>query len=190
MKILLTLVLVGSLAFVREANAQFLTGSLTASSDFNGASFTSSSLSLVNSNTIDSDSGSFGILVPPNSLLMASVNTISGLSTSPLADSINNLFVFSYPLGGSASTTPPNRFDFNLAAIAENSDNGTTAEFTGTGTIIDTTGAFQDTPGQFIVNFSNSSFYTITLETVPEPATASLAVAGLLGALVLRRRKG
>src|SRR5579859_2757962 len=139
--------------FCKGGNAQFLTGSLTASSDFNGASFTSSSLSLVNSNTIDSDSGSFGILVPPNSLLMASVNTpgntISGLSTSPLADSINNLFVFSYPLGGSASTTPPNRFDFNLAAIAENSDNGTTAEFTGTGTIIDTTGAFQDTPGQF-----------------------------------------
>jgi PEP-CTERM motif len=193
MKIVLALIL--SLALAWRTKAQSLTGSLSASDVGTFASFTSSSVTLVHSNIINFDSGSFGTSVPTNSLLTVPSGffstTINGLSSTPLSDSINNFFVFSSPLGGfGGSTTPANRFDFDLATITENSDNGTTATFSGTGTIVDTTGAFQDTPGQFTVDFLSPGQYTLTLEAVPEPATISVAVTGLLGAWALRRRKG
>jgi hypothetical protein len=193
MKIVLSLIL--SLALAWETKAQFLTGSLTASSDFNGASATSSSITLVTSNTIDFDSGGFAASVPTNSLLMVRGDlTISGLSTTPLSDSINDFFVFSYPAPGvGIGTTPFNRFDFDLSSITETSYTGganNTATFSGTGTIVDTTGAFQDTSAEFTVDFEHPSQYLITLEAVPEPATISLVTTGLLAAFALRRRKG
>jgi hypothetical protein len=132
-------------------------------------------------------------LVPSNSLLFAySSSSISGLSSTPTALSINNFLIFSYPEPGfGVSTTPVNRFDFNLSSIAEtytgNADD--TAVITGTGTIVDTTGAFQDTPGQVTIDFLHPDLYQITLQAVPEPGTISMVAAGLLGIWASRRRK-
>jgi hypothetical protein len=196
MKLLITLVLTGSLALTWETRAQFLSGSLTATSaNFPGASATSSSLTMIQTNIIDftSFSGNLGSLVPSNSLLTAHSATVSGLSSLPTAISINNFFVFSSPEAGFGfSTTPPNRFDFDLLTITETSFTGNannTALFTGTGTIVDTTGAFQNTSGQFTIDFLHPNDYMITLQAVPEPATISLIGAGLLGIWALRRGK-
>jgi PEP-CTERM motif len=122
-------------------------------------------------------------------------HTITGLSSTPISDPINNYFKFSQTssfngLTGTG-TTPPNRFEFDLLTLAEDSFNSGTgaAMFSGTGTIVDTTGAFQNTPADLTVDFSNAHLYTLTLQAVPEPTTMSLAAAGLLAFWTLRRRK-
>lgn len=179
------------LAFTCATKAQVLTGSISAWCD--GSQANSSPMSLFATNFITAATGDFAGIVPNNSLLTPYVGTISGLSTTPLAVSINNYFVFSSTgvEGLVQGTTPINRFEFNLATITEESYNPTTgaATFTGTGTLVDSTGAFSSSPANFTVDFTTANFYTLSLETVPEPATLSLAAAGLLGALVLRRRK-
>lgn len=194
-KILPLLISVASLAFAGAANAQFLNGSLTLSALVPGTgSATASTLDLSLTNVVASTTGSFASLVPLNSILYAPHPGTTGLSSSPLADPISDFFVFAdqYPAaGGAKGTTPPDRFDFNLATLTENfydSANGT-ALFTGTGMIVDTTGDNQDTAGEFTVNFSGPGNYTLTILTVPEPATITLAAAGLLGLLALRRRR-
>jgi hypothetical protein len=203
MKKLFLFVFIGVLALTTEVKAQFLTGGVLASQgNFTSpsSSVTASSVTLIMTNIIDSTyfppSGlgpnSFYTLVPSNSLLFAYSSTVSGLSSTPTAISINDFFVFSYPEPGfGPSTTPPNRFDFDLLTIADsytgNANN--TATITGTGTIVDTTGAFQNTPGEFTIDFEHPNQYTITLQAVPEPTTVSLVVAGLLGALAFRPRK-
>jgi hypothetical protein len=92
---------------------------------------------------------------------------------------------------GGSGTSPLDRFDFDLATMAEDSYNSTTgaATFTGTGTLVDNAGTFTSSPADITINFSNAHTYTFTIATVPEPGTITLAVTGLLGALVLRRRK-
>jgi hypothetical protein len=109
-----------------------------------------------------------------------------------LADSINNYLIFSSSLPfTNDGTTPVNRFDFDLQTITEDSFNSGTgaALFSGTGTIVDTTGAFQNTPGQLTVSFSAPDTYSLTLQAVPEPATVGLAATALLGMWITRRRK-
>lgn len=179
------------LAFTCATKAQVLTGSISASCD--GSQATSSPMSLFATNFITAATGDFAGIVINNSLLTPYVGTISGLSTTPLAVSINNYFVFSSTgvEGLFSGTTPINRFEFNLATITEDSYNSTTgaATFTGTGTLVDSTGAFSSSPADFTVDFTTAKFYTISLETVPEPATMSVAAVGLLGALMPGRRK-
>jgi hypothetical protein len=142
------------------------------------------------------ESGDFAAQVPSLSDLTAYSTTVTGLSTSPLADSIPNFFVFSQPdaIFGSSGTTPNNRFDFNLATITETSFTSTSvASFTGTGTLVDTapSGAFDNTPAQFTLSFSGPSNYSFTFAatSVPEPTTLGLIATGLMGALSFRRRR-
>jgi hypothetical protein len=183
------------LAFTCAVQAQVLTGSVTASvppgeGEYGGGA-TSSSLGLFVTNVISATTGDFVGAVPTDGILTPYLGTINGLSTTPLADSINNYFVFSTrPPYGGTGTTPPNRFDFDLATITEDSYNSGTgaAVFTGTGTLVDSTGAYSSSPADFTVDFSNANNYTISIVTVPEPGTISLVAAGLLGAWIWRRK--
>jgi PEP-CTERM motif len=186
------------LAFAHVATAAPMTGSMgvvvypigTPSS-----SFTASSLTLNAQNLITTaESGDFAAQVPSLSDLTAYSTTITGLSTTPLADSISDFFVFSTPdaIFGSSGTTPNNRFDFNLATITETSFTSTSvASFSGTGTLVDTLGTFDNTPAQFNLNFSGPSNYSFTFAAtaVPEPTTLGLVATGLVGALSFRRRR-
>lgn len=190
MKKLLLLLSAGILIFTSTARAQYLTGSIGAEEyAANYGLATASSFSLIMSNIVESTTGSFAGTVPVGSIIFASGGA-SGLSGSPTTVSIDNFLRISYPYGV-AGTTPDNRFDFDLSAVTENSYNSSTgaAMFTGTGTLVDTTGGFQTTPGEVLIDFSNANTYTLTVEAVPEPATLSLAVLGLVGAVAFHRRK-
>ncbi|HEX3625515.1 MAG TPA: PEP-CTERM sorting domain-containing protein [Verrucomicrobiae bacterium] len=207
MKMLLTLVFIGCIAFVGAANAQYLTGTVTGESlplDPYGEA-TASSMGLFPTNIAQSATGSFAGVVQNNSIVSVTYPDssfgpgIQGLSTTPTTVSINNYMFFSqqdtFGGYGASGTTPRNRFEFNLETLTENSYDSITgaALFTGTGTLIDITGAFQDTPADLTVTFSGGSnnpysAYTFSLEAVPEPGTINLVVAGLLGSLALSRR--
>jgi hypothetical protein len=180
-------------AFTCTVQAQNLNGSLTATTFPGDIGFaTDSSLSMFNTNIIQTATGNFNGTVPISSLLTATTATIEGLSTTPLTDPINNFFVFSSSAPhGPNGTTPQNRFEFNLQTITEDSFVGGVGEFSGTGTIVDITGAFANTSADFTLDFNGPSpnSYTITLATVPEPATVSLVALGLAGTVALRRRR-
>ena len=187
------------LAFVGAANAQLMTGSLALSPDpfiSNPAAYTASSLTLDPTNLVNAGAqlGSFaGGVVPNYSFLTATNLTITGLSSTPLADSITDYFVFSSPDAtlGASGTTPNNRFEFNLATIREVYPAGSGAAFYGTGMLTDIQpGGYANTPAQFTLSFPDGgSTYSFTLAVVPEPSTIGLVVVGLLGALTIRRRK-
>src|ERR1700722_5936094 len=103
-------------AFTCTVQAQNLNGSLTATTFPGDIGFaTDSSLSMFNTNIIQTATGNFNGTVPISSLLTATTATIEGLSTTPLTDPINNFFVFSSSAPhGPNGTTPQNRFEFNL----------------------------------------------------------------------------
>jgi PEP-CTERM motif len=190
--------MVGCLALAFGAKAQYLTGTVTGEEIpvRSAGVATASSMKLFETNVLQSVTGGFAGIVPDNGILTADPIEISGLSTTPLAVSINNYFEFSgqdiFPGYQAPGSNPSNRFAFNLASLEEVSyDSGTgQALFTGTGTIIDSLDDFQDTSADLTVNFSGPGTYTFSLEAVPEPATISMAGAGLLGLLALRRRRG
>ena len=193
MKKFLLFLAAGVLAFAFATKAQVLTGSITASVFAgDGGVVTSSSLTMFQTNIISATTGNFAGTVPIGSILYAYTGTINGISSSSTPFSINDIVVFSdLSPGGVSGTTPPARFDFNLSTLAElpPGPSGGGASFAGFGTIVDTTGAFQATPAIFSVDFSNANNYTISIVTVPEPATITIAAAGLLGVLIIRRRK-
>jgi hypothetical protein len=171
------------LALAGVAKAQFFTGSINAmeGSPLMG-SFTSSSLTLDPTNIIIGTSGTFSSSVPFESDLTAYNDTITGLSSSPLSESISDYFVFSSPDPlQSSGTTPNDRFEFNLTSITEDVD-GT---FSGTGTLVDTQGLYAPTEAAFNLSFSSSDNYSLTLEAVPEPTTVSLLAVAMLSALTL-----
>ncbi len=195
---MLALILIGCLALAGGAKAQYLTGTLTGEQFPGGPPFgstTASSMRLFYTNIVQSASGTFAGIVPDNSVVTTYGSQISGLSTTPTTASINNFFRFSQQdaFGGfqAPGTTPINRFEFSLETLMEDSYNSGTGQalFTGTGTITDTTGAYEDTMADLTVTFSDATAYTFSLEAVPEPATMTLAAAGLLGLMVLRRRR-
>lgn len=197
MKKALALVFIGSLALAGGARAQYLTGTLTGFPFDAFGNATASSMTLFYTNIVQSASGSFAGIVPNDSEVTTYGREIDGLSTTPTTISIDNFFLFSLQdrFGGyeAPGTTPLNRFEFNLVTLTEDSYNSGTGQalFTGTGTIIDTTGAYQNTPGDLTVTFTGPEAYTFSLEAVPEPAAMSLVATGLLGLLaMLRRREG
>ena len=188
----------GCLAFAHAATAAPMTGSMgvvvypfgTPSDSFSASSLTLNAQNLITT----AESGDFAAQVPSHGDLTAYSTTITGLSASPLADSIANFFVFSTPdaILATSGTTPNNRFEFNLSTITETGYVSTSvASFSGTGTLVDTLGAFDNTPAQFTLNFSGPSNYSFTFAatSVPEPTTLGLVTTGLVGALSFRRRR-
>jgi MYXO-CTERM domain-containing protein len=184
-----TLILIAFVALVGIArvNAQYLTGSITAASyplsaqiGFDGPGF----LQFGGTNIVQSATGNLAGILPINSKVFSvDYLSFSGLSTTPQTVS-DQLFYF--PV-----TSYPYRFTFTLDTIAQDSYNSATgaAVFTGTGTIADSTGTYQDTPANLTVDFTSFGVYSFTLDAVPEPTTASLAVAGLFGLWAWRPRR-
>jgi hypothetical protein len=196
MKATATLIAIVVLAFCTRVKAADFTGSMdvvvdpfTVSTSF----FTTSSFSLNQANLVTVDeSGTFAALVPTLGDFTAYTGTVSGLSTSPVAESISDFFVFSTPdtTLSTSGTTPSNRFDFNLSSITETTDTGSTASFQGYGTLVDTLGTLTSTPATFDIAYSSQHGYTITLAAVPEPSTWVLLLGGLsLFALRIRARR-
>ena len=177
-----TLILVAFVALVGQVNAQYLTGSITGENPLTGppAFATASSMTLSATNIIQSATGNFSGTVPINSLAYSMPGTIGGLSTTPTAVS-DILFRIGLPY----------RFSFTLDTLAEDSYDSATgaAVFTGTGTISDISGAYQDTPADLTVDFSSQGAYSFTLEAAPEPTTACLSVMGLFGLWAWRPRR-
>lgn len=142
-----------------------------------GGSFTSGSLTLSAENPVDAVSGDFTDILPQYSAITTYSSEISGLSTSPESVAVQDFFQIASPgtFGPftGAGTTPVNRFDFDLATLTESSYSGSTADFTGTGTLVDTTGAYADTPAYFNLSFSSPGVYSFSFGTVsvaaPEP---------------------
>jgi len=132
---------------------------------------------------VESASGDFSPEVQSTSGLTAYTTTITGLSSTPLAISIADYFAFSSDLIADG-TSPANRFEFNLATLTETFDSGGIADFSGTGTVVDTTGAFANTAASFTIGFSGSASESFTLNTsptaVPEPTTVVAGVSMLL----------
>ncbi len=184
--------LLAILAFVSAARAQTLIGTLSSTNNTSGFATSSSLGRSFSTNTIVTATGNFTSLLPLGGYLVVRAGTISGLSSTPISDSINDYLSFSgrVPLTGAQGTTPNYRFDFDLQTIAEDSYNSSTgvALFTGTGTLVDTTGAYQNTPADLTVDFSSTHNFTLTLD-VPEPSAIALSATGLLGMLALCRRK-
>jgi len=196
-KMVLIAVALAGLAFATAANASVMSGSMAVVVDPfapSTASYTGSSVNLNAQNLITTgEQGTFLSEVPAHSDLTADSATITGLSTTPLADSIGDFFVFSTPdaILGTLGTSPNNRFDFNLLTITEASYTGPSAGavFTGTGTLVDTQAVYSNTPAEFTLSFPDGGGnYSFTFATVPEPTTVGLIVTSL-GALALRRRR-
>jgi hypothetical protein len=164
-----------SLAVASSANAALqINGGLAAGGT--GAS-TSSSLTLNALQLVEGTDGDLSV-VQSGSGLTADTSTISGLSTTAEAVSVSDFFVFSSTLI-SPGTTPADRFEFNLATLTETSDVGGLADYSGTGTLVDTTGAFADTPATFTLSFSGPAAESFSLDTVPSPVPEpSTFVAG------------
>jgi hypothetical protein len=159
-------------------------------------SFTSSSLTLDGANYSSQfnggESGTFLATIPAGSEITASTSTLGGLSSTPISENVV-LFDFASqgPLSTGTGTTPSDRFTYDLSSLSETYDSATQlAKFNGIGTLVDDQGLYANTLADLIITFSGPNTYSFTLqaEAVPEPATFSLVAAGMLGALVFRRR--
>lgn len=177
------------LATAASAQEEF-TGTLGVNEDSSvTGSFTSSSLTLdpVNITQPLNASGDFQSTVPYGTDVTAYSLTISNLTSSLQALSISDfLEIGTAGEFGSAGTSPPNQFDFNLQSLEETDPvNG---NFIGYGTLVDTTGTYADAQVMLDLSFVNPDTYSFTLDTVPEPATYALLLAGI-GLLPFLRRK-
>lgn len=188
--------LVAGLGLAGMAGAQVLTGSISAYtiSSLTAGLATSDSLKLAATNFIESASGDFSGVVSPNSLLLAYGASINALSTTPLSDPLYRFFIFSsndpFPGMTASGTTPSGRFEFELQTITEDSYSGNgIGDFSGTGMLSDNSGTYASSLADFTLDFTGAHDYSLTVETVPEPATMSLIAGGLAGLLVFRRRK-
>lgn len=187
-KVYLLVPAVLSLAYVAGAQGT-MSGSMSLQEDSNQTgSYSSSALTLDYSNYTQpfiSATGTFSTNVPEGTEVYAYSSPITGLSSTPESEPISDFFTIggAGPTG-SPGTSPVDRFEFNLETLAETSS----GMFTGIGTLVDTENIYDDTAAEFQLSFSSANNYSFQLEAVPEPATLTLALAGL-GGLLFRRRK-
>jgi hypothetical protein len=186
---------IAALGLAGAARGQAVNGGLAVSPIGSGGA-TSSSLTLASSELITTATGDFLTLGADDSILTASTGTVSGLSSTPAAESIADYFVFASASGfpspfNGPGTTPSNRFDFELTSLAETSYNAGTgvSSFSGAGTVTDTDDVYSPTPATFTIGFSSPTNYSFTFGTVvPEPASLGI-LAISVGALTMRRRR-
>jgi hypothetical protein len=182
-----------ALAITGAAHAAQVNGDLAVINSGTTSSATSSSLTLNAANYITQATGDFLTLGAQGSDLTSSTATVSGLSTTPTAESIPNYFVFASPdstIFFGPGTTPSNRFSFDLTSLTETAYLGVNgADFSGAGIVTDSAGVYDPTPATFTIGFSSPTNYSFTFGTVvPEPTTLGLAALSL-GGLALRRRR-
>ncbi|HTV40844.1 MAG TPA: PEP-CTERM sorting domain-containing protein [Candidatus Sulfotelmatobacter sp.] len=180
------------LSLATVARAQDFNGQLGASEVLPGTgSFSDASLTLDAINYVGGTNGTF-IVVPLGTEVTAYSTTISNLTSELEPISISNfLEIGTAGQFGSDGTSPPNRFDFNLQSLEEYQYDPATSqsEFIGYGTLIDTqAGGYAPSEAELEINFLNANNYSFTLDTVPEPATFTLLLAGI-GMFPLFRRK-
>jgi hypothetical protein len=179
------------LSVASVATAQSFNGVLSVQEDSSQTgAYTASSLMLDNLNYTEPftpPTGMFVSTVPEGTEVYAYSSAISGLTSTPQSEPISDFLEIGGPgPTGSPGTSPVDRFDFNLQTLQESSSQP--GGFIGEGTLVDTQGAYINTPAQLVINFTPSSAnYSFTLTAVPEPATLSL-LAGL-GFLPFLRRK-
>ena len=197
MKKLLLLVAAASLVFAVAATAQdppaMGAGSFGVSDFYGGGSASATTLALFPRALItEAVEGSFVGLGLPLSDLTAYSATISGIGSTPTIENINDYLVFATPdasFGGSG-TTPNNRFEFNLATLQYLGDGGGAYSFAGQGTLVNTAGAYANSPASMTVSFSGPGNYSFTFAVVPEPGTFALVgISMLLAGCVARRRR-
>lgn len=182
------------LSVASVATAQGFSGVLSVQEDSSQTgAYTSSSLLLDNLNYTEpliAPTGMFATTVPEATEVYAYSTQISGLTSTPQTEDINDFLVIGGPGPApydSPGTTPNDRFDFDLQTLEESSSQP--GGFIGEGTLIDTQGVYSDTAAQLAINFTPSSAnYSFTLTATPEPATLTLVLAGL-GVLPFLRRK-
>ena len=179
-------------AFAGAANASMVNGSMAVMPWGNPTltqNYNNSTLALNAYNIVTSVTGNFADGAGVNyGSLTAYSTAITGLSTSPTADSIPDFFVFSAPqtllppgFQGSG-TTPSDRFQFDLATITDLGG----GNFSGTGTLRDITGFYDNTPAIFNLGFSGSPntvganySFSFAAQPVPEPSSFGLLIGGL-----------
>jgi hypothetical protein len=178
---------VAGLACSGAANAALITGSMAVADSVTaaGGSYTSSSLTMNAQNLITGTPSIPGVSTLSD--LTAYSTTITGLSTTAETFDIANFLVFSTTDGtfGGSGTTPGDRYTFTLTGLTETTYSGALgADFYGTGTLIDTTGALQDTAASFTLGFSGEGNYSFSFATtaapVPEPTTIAAGALMLL----------
>jgi PEP-CTERM motif len=177
-----------SLAGIARAQG-YMNGSFSVQAASGNCSYTASSLTMDPTNFTEPFSpanGTFSTTMPEGTEVDAYSVAISGLSSSSFeAESITNFLIIGGPgPTGSPGTSPLNRFVFDLQSLEE----PTPGTFVGYGTLTDTTGDFADTSAQMTLGFSAANNYSINVATVPEPGSLAIALAGLGGFLVLRRK--
>jgi hypothetical protein len=161
-------------------------GSLGVAEFSYGGAFTSSSLVLNPSTMIIFETGTFSSLVPNLSELTSYTGTLTGLSSAPTTENIDNFFTFSTPnsLVGASGTTPNNRFEFDLNTLSEAYYNGQFADYVGVGTLVDSLGTYASSPAQFDLSFSAEGNYSFVLSTVAIPEPYQYGICGGVFALL------
>jgi len=181
-----------TMAFAGIAKGQLIVGTLEFDQNASGASFTTTSFTLVSNNLILSNnlsnpaspSGDFSTLGGTNLAFSGLDQTMTGVSTDPA----NPTTVTSTPFLSFGN------FTFYLTSIYMTTSNGITVSVLGTGTLLDPEEGYASTPAEFSISGTtpNGPYGgTFTTTGAPEPSTWALMLYGvplLLLAHCLRMR--
>ena len=174
-----------------------INGGIAVGGSTNSQGFTSSSLTLTGESFVESSLGDLST-ADLGSFPVIDSSTISGLSTTAASESINDFFEFSSPgILSSTGTTPADRFVFDLSSLTEAAyfSPALGADFSGSGTLVDTTGQLQSALANFSLSFSGSNSYSFSLSTedAPEPSSWTMMAGSLLllalGARFVKRNR-